>query len=443
MLVFGGADRNMCHFNDLHVCRVSAAGIIEWECVEATGDVPPVRSGHAVAMYGKFMLLYGGIDFTEEAVYNDLYSLCTESFEWKYVGEAGAEIPARNSHSLEVMTVDSMSVLVLFGGASPSLGPLKDTYYALLPPAAEIDQTQFYVRWNELQASDSGGRCPSAREMHSSCVIGDGKMIVTGGRGEDGIPLDEVWCLSAGCVAPVAGAEGGLSGSSKPESEPQSDASNATSTDTTFKNISLEWSRLVDLALPSGMCAHGCVATGVGKSTVCVFGGFTSTGGITNNLMSCSLRNYAFPVGAVAKSAKEERREPRWSTVFAGSGGVYRAYTPANTSSSGADGQMCSQGKRKDSTATTPSETTSADRSGLDSLTVEGSRFDKGHSSALPAATAICERFAIGTCEAPGFLLTAMHGDGGGGGDGGSGGVVVFGGVSIENDHSDTWLITL
>ena len=32
-----------------------------------------VRSGHSVVAYGKFMLLFGGIDFAEEVVYNDLY----------------------------------------------------------------------------------------------------------------------------------------------------------------------------------------------------------------------------------------------------------------------------------------------------------------------------------------------------------------------------------
>ena len=33
------------------------------------------RSGHSVVGYGKYMLLFGGIDFSEEVVYNDLYAL--------------------------------------------------------------------------------------------------------------------------------------------------------------------------------------------------------------------------------------------------------------------------------------------------------------------------------------------------------------------------------
>lgn len=62
------------------------------------------------------------------------------SWEWKYVGEAGEEITARNSHSLSVVSVPRPGsdctcdkYLVVYGGASPELGPLGDTYYALLP----------------------------------------------------------------------------------------------------------------------------------------------------------------------------------------------------------------------------------------------------------------------------------------------------------------------
>jgi hypothetical protein len=44
-------------------------------CIDHNVHMP--RSGHAVVSYGKYMLLYGGIDFAEEAVYNDLYLLDT------------------------------------------------------------------------------------------------------------------------------------------------------------------------------------------------------------------------------------------------------------------------------------------------------------------------------------------------------------------------------
>ena len=131
--------------------------------MDCTGDVPPPRSGQSMCTYQNCVLLFGGMDSGNEAIYNDLYTLntgyvdgyifcgvccvliyfidCAESWEWNYVGEAGETINARNSHSLHVISVPSLSsadanvvdYLVLFGGSSPERGPLGDTYYAELP----------------------------------------------------------------------------------------------------------------------------------------------------------------------------------------------------------------------------------------------------------------------------------------------------------------------
>ena len=72
LIIFGGADRLQTHFNDIFIFDT-----IDWIKTETHGDIPTPRSGHAVVAYGKFMLLFGGIDFTEEADYNDLYVLNT------------------------------------------------------------------------------------------------------------------------------------------------------------------------------------------------------------------------------------------------------------------------------------------------------------------------------------------------------------------------------
>lgn len=57
------------------------------------------------------------------------------TWEWKYVGEAGALVGARNSHTLNTLPLVSSSscALVLVGGASPEHGPLRDNYFAVLP----------------------------------------------------------------------------------------------------------------------------------------------------------------------------------------------------------------------------------------------------------------------------------------------------------------------
>ena len=62
----------------------------------------------------------------------------TESWEWNYVGEAGVEVVARNSHSMCILDCDGVHYLVIYGGASPEHGPLGDVVYAQLPDASTI-----------------------------------------------------------------------------------------------------------------------------------------------------------------------------------------------------------------------------------------------------------------------------------------------------------------
>jgi hypothetical protein len=76
--MFGGADREQCHFADVAVGTFHAeTNKSTWNKIEANGDVPVPRGGHAMAPYGRFVFLFGGLDFAEEAVYNDLYVLDT------------------------------------------------------------------------------------------------------------------------------------------------------------------------------------------------------------------------------------------------------------------------------------------------------------------------------------------------------------------------------
>lgn len=147
--------------------------------------------------------------------------------EWKYVGEAGLELKARNSHSLGIVTSTSSfssgsnipctdgdnitqslsmvteSYLVLYGGASPEEGPMGDTVYARLPCHADIDIESFFVTWLALsihttvtaRISDSDSS-PGPREMHSTCNH-MGQLIIAGGRNEKGEVLSDVWILKS------------------------------------------------------------------------------------------------------------------------------------------------------------------------------------------------------------------------------------------------------
>lgn len=161
IVIFGGVDRQQEHFNDLLVATV-VDGKVTTRLTECSGDVPNPRSGHSMVSYGPYVFLFGGIDFIEEAVYNDIYILDTSklnayhshavpiltnswvylyvvgSWTWGYVGEGGHEVIGRNSHTMSILKDQEHHVLVVSGGASPEHGPLRDTVYAPLPPVDEI-----------------------------------------------------------------------------------------------------------------------------------------------------------------------------------------------------------------------------------------------------------------------------------------------------------------
>ena len=82
IVIFGGADREQVHFQDLLVYKHQSKQEdgkknTLFEPVKAEGDVPMPRSGHALVSYGKYVFLFGGIDYPEEAVYSDIYLLDT------------------------------------------------------------------------------------------------------------------------------------------------------------------------------------------------------------------------------------------------------------------------------------------------------------------------------------------------------------------------------
>eukprot|EP01035_Chromulina_nebulosa_P017084 gene17084-22597_t len=194
MLIFGGVNREQVHFNSAYYFSSDS---LAWTQLTMHGDIPTPRSGHAMVTYGKYAFLFGGIDFMEELDYNDLYILDSESWEWKYVGEAGIEIKARNSHTISIFealddSASNINYLIIYGGASSEHGPLDDFAYALLPDKNNLDLKDIFVTWKEKSFVNSPGK----REMHSTASI-NGKTYITGGRNELGQLLSDVWIIEA------------------------------------------------------------------------------------------------------------------------------------------------------------------------------------------------------------------------------------------------------
>ena len=84
--------------------------------------------------YQEALLLFGGIDYSSEQVFNDLFVLDTKTWHWRSIEQRGSSISPRNSHALHTLSVDSTHYLVIFGGADQNVGPKDDCFVALLPP---------------------------------------------------------------------------------------------------------------------------------------------------------------------------------------------------------------------------------------------------------------------------------------------------------------------
>lgn len=299
IVIFGGANRDQVAFDDFVVCtkpivkgdtdsansKEGKKFSLDFKKVESTGDIPQPRSGHACVAYGHYMFLFGGIDFAEETGYSDLYCLNLLTWNWRYVGETGAEIEARNSHSLGIISVPAArdvdvttnfdgsgvkakNYLVVFGGASPEKGPLDDTFFALLPSdsSADIDQAldkdDFFVHWiRQKQKVSLRGAGPSAREMHGTAltidpgasatlhgtIIGAPSMVIAGGRGYDTLWAD-VWELR-----PV---EDGTVNTSSADTD-----TTAASTTTERSGVRKEAPKIVDITEALGSCEVGADAS--------------------------------------------------------------------------------------------------------------------------------------------------------------------------------------
>jgi hypothetical protein len=243
-----------------------------------------------------------------------------DTWEWKYVGESGEEIPARNSHILCVLHVNAIPYLVLFGGASPELGPLGDTFYAVLPQNGIPDEvqpksltestTEFFVTWKRVTtdylspSSSSSSPCP--REMFSASILShhplsNSSLVISGGRTMDSI-LSDVWILS-GTASPAA-VEGKISGSDgeNGSSDPQSDhATDPTAMTLSDQEVIFQWQQLPCYELPHPRCAHTSALIPIPSPSqelqedqspppalfnLVLYGGFTGQG-ISDDLIQC------------------------------------------------------------------------------------------------------------------------------------------------------------
>jgi hypothetical protein len=139
---------------------------MEWEEVEATGDVPPARFAHRiVAVSDTRALLFGGCD-DASLVFSDLYEFDLTARRWTRLEMRGECPPpafygAATYHDGHVMVFGGRGAEGLHGG-----------FY-------ELD-----VETLEWSHYDFDGAAPAPREGHSGVLVGN-RWWILGGKGSD------------------------------------------------------------------------------------------------------------------------------------------------------------------------------------------------------------------------------------------------------------------
>ena len=300
LILFGGGDRKPSCMSDLWKYTFPNNEIDningKWECIPdgGNGEVPMARTESSMISYGKYVFLFGGIDMTNLAnigedndneaevevdsgisLFNDLYVLNTETWEWKYVGESGCEIDGRSNHTLNIIETNlNNKYLVLFGGAHPEKGPSNDTYIAKLPSTSEgISVEDFFVKWEQVKTEVK----PSAREMHASCTLGK-KLYISGGKiGAD--LFDDVWEFSI-----------------EEEGEGNDD-----------KKKYL-WKKVSHMSLTTPRCGHGMVTAAINSRDIIIFGGVVGTSFMSGISIKSDFIAYKVP--------KEGDTSSKWINIY-------------------------------------------------------------------------------------------------------------------------------
>ena len=205
LLVLGGADRtgNEYGFRKIFLFNLNDNGWSQnsQECT-TTGDCPGPRSGHvATLVQNKWVYVLGGLHFTSETCFHELYRLNVQTMEWTKFKNAtlirnGGTMPTpRNGLTAcpVVNKVDGSTSIYYFGGSSPNAGLMNDLFVLEVPLCDDSEMASssssapfFRPNFNEISVQ---GTPPTPRESHT-CVASNGSLYVYGGRSEHCVNSD-------------------------------------------------------------------------------------------------------------------------------------------------------------------------------------------------------------------------------------------------------------
>jgi len=119
MYIVGGSSQTVTPLNDVHCFNLDT---LQWEELQTTSikdQMPQPRSGHSIAAVGENIFLFGGGVWDREhsawvKKFNDLFSLNTQTLEWKKLDTDGV-VPTASKFA-SVFSIDHH--IIIAGGAS-------------------------------------------------------------------------------------------------------------------------------------------------------------------------------------------------------------------------------------------------------------------------------------------------------------------------------------
>ncbi|CEF99328.1 Serine/threonine-specific protein phosphatase/bis(5-nucleosyl)-tetraphosphatase [Ostreococcus tauri] len=154
----------------------------EWDELKCGGDVPSARAAHGAATVGGMLVVHGGIG-PDGLADGDLYvlDLATKDPKWHRVHVKGDGPGQRYAH---VLSFVAQRFLVVIGGTDGSKC-LGDTWV--------LDTTTKPYAWSKCNPT---GPTPSPRTYASASTRTDGLLLLCGGRGADGMALNDAFGLA-------------------------------------------------------------------------------------------------------------------------------------------------------------------------------------------------------------------------------------------------------
>ncbi|KDR71307.1 hypothetical protein GALMADRAFT_798344 [Galerina marginata CBS 339.88] len=178
LIVWGGETNINPYSSDRQDNRLYLLNLIsrEWSQLDVPGPAPVGRYGHTVTMVGTKFVVFGGR--LNEMFLNDLWAfdlnLIRTKPAWELLESVSAERPAPRMGHVCITYEDQ---IIIFGGTDGEYH-YNDTWSFNL-------QTR---KWTELHCI---GFIPPAREGHAAAILGN-VIYVFGGRGVDGRDLGEL-----------------------------------------------------------------------------------------------------------------------------------------------------------------------------------------------------------------------------------------------------------